>query len=170
MAGIVTGYEDGTYRPLLSVSRDQMAVFIARALAGSDGNVPAGPAQPSFPDVPAEHWAYKYVEYAATNRIVTGFPEGEYRPDLAVDRGQMAVFLARSIVSPTGDEGLDGYIMPAEPTFPDVPEGHWARRYVEYVVFRGVAGGYPDGTYRPESACARDQMAVYIARAFGLGS
>jgi len=168
MAGIVTGYEDGTYRPLLSVSRDQMAVFIARAVAGSDDSVPAGPAQPSFPDAPAEHWAYRYIEYAAANHIVTGFTEGEYRPELAVDRGQMAVFLARSIVSPTGDEGLADYISPAQPTFPDVPEDHWARKHVEYVASQGIAGGYPDGTYRPESVCTRDQMAVYIARAFAL--
>ena len=32
----------------------------------------------------------------------------------------------------------------------------------------GVVGGYPDGTYRPAVVCTRDQMAVFVARAFAL--
>jgi hypothetical protein len=39
---------------------------------------------------------------------------------------------------------------------------------VEYIQSEGVTGGYPDGTYRPEAAVTRDQMAVYVARAFDL--
>ncbi|MBN1459625.1 MAG: S-layer homology domain-containing protein, partial [Armatimonadetes bacterium] len=81
---------------------------------------------------------------------------------------QMAVYMARAICEPTGDEGLVGYV-PADPrNFPDVPSSHWAYTYVEYCVEQGVVGGYLDGTYRPEVVVTRDQMAVYIARAFGL--
>ncbi|NIR00109.1 MAG: hypothetical protein GTN78_07880, partial [Gemmatimonadales bacterium] len=50
-AGIVSGYADGCYQPHWPVTRDQMAVYISRALAGGDENVPAGPAAASFPDV-----------------------------------------------------------------------------------------------------------------------
>jgi hypothetical protein len=42
--------------------------------------------------------------------------------------------------------------------------------YVEYIAGQGVTHGYPDGSYHPEVTCTRDQMAVYVARAFGLGS
>ncbi len=45
-AGIVGGYGSGGYQPSLVVTRDQMAVYLARALAGSDENVPTGPATP----------------------------------------------------------------------------------------------------------------------------
>jgi len=167
-AGIVAGYPGGHYRPRWSVSRAQMAVFVARALAGGDEYVPPGPAEASFADVPTDHWAYKYVEYAVSENIAGGFDDGTYRPDLPVDRAQMAVFISRSIATPHGDEGLAGYTPPATPTFSDVPIYHWAYRYVEYVAEAGVASGYGDGSYRPGSVCSRDQMAVFVSRAFGL--
>jgi len=80
----------------------------------------------------------------------------------------MAVFVARSMVEPTGDEGLIPYVPPETPTFPDVAADSWAYRYVEYIAEHGVAAGYPDGRYHPEYVCSRDQMAVYVMRAFGL--
>jgi len=39
---------------------------------------------------------------------------------------------------------------------------------VEYLVSEGMVAGYPDGLYRPANDVSRDQMSVYIARAFGL--
>ncbi len=167
-AGIVGGFPDGTYRPDLQVTRDQMAVYISRALAGGDENVPTGPAVATFPDVPTDHWAYKYVEYAYANQVVQGFPEGDYRPDLPVTRDQMAVYVSRAIATPTGEAGLADYTPPSTPTFPDVPTDHWAYKYIEYAHEAGVVAGYDDGTYRPDVVVTRDQMAVYIQRAFDL--
>ena len=43
----------------------------------------------------------------------------------------------------------------------------WCYPYVEYIKAEGVTGGYPDGLYHPENLCTRDQMAVYVSRAFG---
>ncbi len=65
-ANIVKGYSDGTYKPTDPVTRDQMAVYISRALAGGDDQVPTGPATATFSDVPTDYWAFKYVEYAVT--------------------------------------------------------------------------------------------------------
>jgi hypothetical protein len=168
--GIVTGYEDGAYRPLADVSRDQMAVYISRAVAGGDEHVPPGPSEPTFGDVDTDHWAFDCIEYAAENGIVQGHQDGSYRPSLTVDRGQMAVYVARSICDPTGEEGLAGYV-PADPrNFPDVASDFWSYKHVEYCVENGVVAGYLDGLYHPEIVVTRDQMAVYVARAFGLAS
>jgi len=166
--GIVGGYPGGYYRPEWPVSRAQMAGFVARALAGGDGNVPPGPGTPHFPDVGTDYWAYKYVEYAYANNIVAGYPGGSYVPELAVDRGQMAAFIARAIVTPTGEEGLASYTPPATPSFPDVPTDFWTYKHIEYIREAGIVGGYPDGRYHPGELCTRDQMAVFIARAFEL--
>ena len=196
-AEIVGGYGDGTYRPDVPVDRGQMAAYIARALAGGDGNVPEGPGTASFVDVPNTgygdagtdpHWAYRYVEYAVDSNVVQGYayddPEnpGEtiyrYEPTWTVTRDQMAVYVARAMVAPTGEAALADYV-PAEPrNFPDVPntgygddgtDPFWAYTHIEYCVEHGVVSGYDDGYYRPEWVVTRDQMAVYVARAFGLG-
>ncbi len=45
---------------------------------------------------------------------------------------------------------------------------NWCYKHVEYAVGRGVVAGYPDGLYHPELGCTRDQMAVFVARAFEL--
>jgi len=169
-AGIVGGYPDGTYRPAVAVTRDQMATYISRALAGGDEYVPTGSAQATFPDVLADHWAYRYVEYASANHVVAGYPDGLYHPADVVDRGQMAVLVARAIAEPTGDDGLVAFTPPATPSFPDVPADFWAYKYVEYIAQEsiGVTQGYPDGRYHPEYPCTRDQMAMYVAQAFKL--
>jgi hypothetical protein len=169
-AGIVKGYTDGLCHPEYTVTRDQMAVYISRALAGGDGNIPDGPATPSFSDVPSNHWAYKHIEYAVSQNVVKGYTDGTYLPTVTVDRGTMAVYVARAIVTPHGDEGLVGYTPPETPTFSDVATDHWAYRYIEYIAQDSVAvsQGYGDGTYRPAVVVTRDQMAVYVARAFHL--
>jgi len=165
---IATGYGDGCYHPEWVVTRDQMAVFVARALAGDDESVPTGPAVPSFTDVPDDHWAYKYIEYCAdpAQDVVHGFGDGSYGPGLAVSRAEMAAYIARAMAG--GDSFFDTYEPPEPPTFSDVSQDHWAYGYVEYAASGEVVQGYGDGTYQPLEPVLRDQMAVYICRAFDL--
>jgi hypothetical protein len=167
-AGIVQGYSETHYQPTLPVTRDQMAVYISRALAGGDENVPDFTETPTFPDVPEGSWALDYVEYAAAQNVVSGYGDGTYHPEYEVTRDQMAVYVARALVAPDGEDGLAGYV-PADPrNFPDVASDFWSYTHVEYCVENGVVAGYLDGLYHPEIVVTRDQMAVYVARAFGL--
>ena len=164
--GVVTGFGDGTYQPTWTVTRDQMAVYIARALAGGDANVPAGPATATFSDVAVGTWAFDYVEYCAdpVQDIVGGYEDGTYGPGIVVSRGQMAVFIGRAIAG--GESFFDTYVPPTTARFPDVATDSMWYPYVEYIAAEGVAGGYMDGLYHPEYSCTRDQMAVYVSRAF----
>ena len=165
-ADIVRGYGDDTYHPERPVSRDQMAVYLARAVAGGDEAVPPAPPQPTFLDVAPDHWAYRYIEFVHSQDIARGFPEDGYCPDLILDRAQMAVFIARAIAG--GETALDSYTPPETPSFPDAPPDSWMYKHVEYIKERGVVEGYPDKLYHPEAICTRDQMAVYVSRAFNL--
>ena len=171
--GIVGGYPGGLYQPDWAVTRNQMAIYISRALAGGDANVPTGPVQPSFSDVPTDDVAYRYVEYAHANEIVFGYPDTlRYHPEYDVDRGQMAVFVARAIATPTGEPGMATYI-PTTTTFADVTSDpldpyQTCYKYVEYIADKGVTQGYPDGLYHPERVVSRGLMAIYVARAFAL--
>ena len=176
-AGIVAGYDDGLYHPDWSVTRDQMAVYVARALAGGEDYVPTGPAVATFEDVPTDNWAYDHVEYCCDQNVVQGYTATTYEPAIQVTRDQMAVYVARALVAPTGEAALADYVPASPRNFPDVPatgygddgtEPYWAYRHIEYCVEHGVVQGYGDGYYYPQNPVTRDQMAVYIARAFSL--
>jgi len=176
-AGVVAGYDDARYHGDWPVTRDQMAVYIARALAGGEDSVPAGPGEATFEDVPTDYWAYDQVEYCYDQNVVRGYTATTYAPTVEVTRDQMAVYVARALVAPTGEAALADY-EPADPrNFPDVPttgygvdgtEPFWAYRHIEYCVAQAIVQGYLDGLYHPETVVTRDQMAVYVARAFGL--
>lgn len=47
-------------------------------------------------------------------------------------------------------------------------QGHWAQPCIEYLLFKKVFAGYPDGTFRPEQAITRAEFAVIVSRAFAL--
>ncbi len=168
---IAGGNTDGTYAPAGTVTRDQMAVFIARAVSDPSqrpdlpGYTP--PTTPSFPDVPTTYWAYKYIEFCKAQGIVQGDATG-YHPTDLVDRGHMAVFLARAIADPSERPDLPDYTPPATASFPDVATDAWNYKYVEYIKSQSVTSGYADGDYHPEYPCTRDQMAVFIGRAFNV--
>ncbi len=167
-SGIAQGNGNGTYTPLSIVTRGQMAVYLARALCGGESKVPTAPATADFSDVPTTHWAFKYVAYVYSQNIAAGNGDGTYSPDGIVDRGQMSVFISRSIVTPTGEAGLASYTPPTTPTFPDVPTSLWTFKYVEYLHENHIVNGEGDGLYHPELDVTRDQMAVFITRAFAL--
>ena len=173
-AEIVSGYEDGLYHPDWSVDRAQMAVFISRSICspmGEDGladYIP--PDTSSFTDIATDFWAYKHIEYAIANNIVRGYEDGTYHPEYNVTRDQMAVYVARAMVAASGEAGLADYLPAAPRNFPDVPEDFWAYTHIEYCVENDVVQGYDDGYYHPELVVTRDQMAVCVARAFGLAS
>lgn len=169
---IVQGFPDGYYRPEVEVTRGQMAVYVSRALvrpAGDDA-IPDPYPPPTFTDVSFEHWAHKHIEYAASQDVVQGYPDGTYVPELVVDRGQMAVYIARAIVAPMGDAAIPDPTPPFQ--FTDVPGADnayaWCHKHVAFLGDRDVVAGYPDSRYHPEYAVTRDQMAVYIQRAFDL--
>ena len=169
-AGILLGYADGRYAPDEVVTREQMAVFAMHALLGRE-NVPDGPPTPSFPDVAPDYWAYRWIECAKAKGVALGCGDGLFHPQDPLNRGQMAAFIARAIVTPTGEEGLASCAPPDRPTFADVtPEGEWSwcYRHVECIAGRGIANADPSGLFHPEGGCTRDQIAVCIAKAFEL--
>jgi len=187
-AGIVSGYDDGQYHGEWPVDRAQMAVYIARAQGWVRIGDDMTTAPELFPDVPIGYWAGAAIQACVDHTVSSGYvyPDPNnpgatirlYQPAGIVTRDQMAVYMARSMADPLGEDGLADYV-PADPrNFPDVPdigygpdgtEPFWAYRHIEYCVEHGVVNGYDDGYYHPDWDVTRDQMAAYIARAFELG-
>ncbi len=151
-----------TYCPTATVTRDQMAVFLLRGEHGSAYTPPTATGT-MFADVPATHWAAAWIEQLANEGITGGCGNGNYCPSIPVTRDQMAVFLLR------GEHG--GSYVPPEATgatFADVPSTHWAAAWIEQLANEGITGGCGNGNYCPSTPVTRDQMAVFLVRAFGL--
>jgi len=153
-AGLTSGYPDGTYRPENQVTRAEMAVFLINAM-GITPSTPDG--SHPFSDI-AGHWAEAFIEELYDQGVTGGYPDGTYRPENLVTRAEMAVFLLNSLgFSPDPINGSH--------PFSDIA-GHWAEAFIEELFDRGITGGYPDGTYRPENLVTRAEMAVFLVNAF----
>ncbi len=77
--GIITGYEDGTFKPEDGVTRAEMAALIAR-IQGY-GEMAKASANTGFADVPASHWASGYIANAAGMGIINGYGDGNFGPE-----------------------------------------------------------------------------------------
>ena len=88
-AGIITGYTDGTFRPDQPITRAEFAAISARF---SDV-VYGGTA--TFPDVPANYWAYKYISLAQYLGWVQGMPDGNFYPAKNITRAEAITMINR---------------------------------------------------------------------------
>ena len=74
--GIITGYEDGTFKPNQIITRAEMAKLLA-CVAGADGSM----VDEVFSDVPATHWANGYINYGYTMGAIAGRGDGTFDPE-----------------------------------------------------------------------------------------
>lgn len=163
-AGITSGCRAGAYCPDNMVTRAEMAIFLVRGAHGGSF-VPPPATGAIFNDVPASHWAGRYIEQLYRDGVTLGCRAGSYCPDDLVKRSEMAVFLTRA------KHGSSFLPPPATGTiFADVPASYWAARYIEQIYNEGVTAGCATGPtrYCPESYVTRDSMAAFLARAFNL--
>jgi len=70
-----------------------LSLLVACLLAATLATQPAA----AFIDVPPEHWAYGDVTLLVSLGLVGGYEDGTYRPDDVVNRGQMAVYIGRTL-------------------------------------------------------------------------
>ena len=150
------------YCPTSPVTRAQMAIFLLRAKHGS-GYVPPAASGTVFSDVSATYWAAAWIEQLASEGITGGCGSGSYCPEGIVSRDQMAIFLLRA-------EHGSGYAPPVASgsLFVDVPTTYWAGAWIEQLVAEGIAAGCGNGRFCPTTSVGRDQMAVFLVRAFHL--
>ncbi len=152
--GISTGNANGTYGPTASVTREALAAFLYR-MAGRPTYTP--PKVSPFRDVAVTHPFYKEICWLAASTITTGWPDGTFRPGLAVERQAMAAFLYRFA-------GKPAFTPPATSPFRDVRTTDPFYKEIAWLASVGVAGGYTDGGYRPTAAVDRQAMAAFLNR------
>ena len=147
--GIISGFQDQTFRPNQAVTRAQAAIMIGRAL-DLDGT----PRSTKFKDVDSSQVASGYIASAVERGIISGYPDKTYRPGESVTRGQMAIFLDRAFELKTGKSNA----------FTDVSGKMVAYQSILNVAAERIASGYTDGSYRPGQAVTRGQFSAFLAR------
>jgi len=162
--GLLSGYEDGTFRPDNPVTRAECAAILSRAL-----NLPAvGPEGLSvYGDAGAiPGWAQKTVAQAVAAGLFSGYPEPDgsttFRPDKPVSRVELAAVLSRVLLQKglAQDSGQAGFTDQDQ-----IPE--WAREAVRVVAAAGLAQGYPDGSFQPQKEVTRAEAASMVERLLG---
>ncbi len=114
-AGIIQGYEDGTFRPNNNITRAEFAAIASRFMSsGYDVE------EDLFTDI-ANHWARENINDAAMTQWIHGYPDGTFLPDQAITRAE-AVTLVNNVLQrkPHKDHMLDSMIK-----WPDNPESAW---------------------------------------------
>ena len=105
---VVLGYPDGSYQPTYTVTRGQMAVFVARAKGWVTIDDPMETEEDVFSDVPSDYWCALAVEECVDGNVVQGYGDDTYRPTVWVDRAQMSVYTWRAFQSPSYPVVLGG--------------------------------------------------------------
>ena len=119
-AGIIDGYEDGTFKPDGNITRAEFATIAVRFFEATyDGG-------DLFSDI-AGHWAQDYINEAANAGIVDGYPDGTFRPQQYITRAEAMTMVNRTIDRhPDADHLLEDMI-----TWPDNPETAWYYEQVQ---------------------------------------
>ena len=151
-AGIVSGDEDGNFRPNSYVTREEFMKLAILTL----GISPSAVSVP-FTDVEEGAWYYPYVAAAYQNELVSGLSQDTFGVGGAITRQDAAVILVRSLRALQGTEPAALNVTDAEQI------GGYALDSVSRILGAGLMQGYPDGSFRPEQAMTRAETAKVLA-------
>ena len=147
----LVGYADGTFGPECNMTRAEVTTMFARLLTEQ---IEADKTYSNtFNDVAKDCWAANYIGYMQQFGIVTGYEDGSFRPDAPVTRAEFAAIASRFEKLTQGSK-----------SFTDVPDTHWAVRYINFAATRGWVTGYEDGTFKPEHSITRAEVAAVTCR------
>jgi hypothetical protein len=109
-----------------------------------------------FPDTQS-NWAQQSITTLSNQGIITGYPDGSFRPQGLVTRAEFSSMLVKAL-------GLSPSASGAQ-TFNDVPRSNWAYPSIETVRASGLVSGYPNGTFMPSRSITRAEALATLANA-----
>lgn len=89
------------------------------------------------------------------DRYILGYPDDSFKPQRSLTRAELAAIIARLI---------NGGHTDLRASYTDVPQGHWASGYIRIASDNGIFTGYEDGSFRPDQAITREELAAVMAR------
>lgn len=139
--GIISGYEDGTFRPEGKITRAELVKMIvtAKKLKGGMGSY--------FSDVTNSYWAKEYIDIAVANGIIKGDVEGTFRPGDNITYGEVATVLVRAMGEEESAEKL--YLS-------------WPQNYMQEAKYLNLFNEFKTNDLIDSNEARRDNVALMI--------
>lgn len=151
---VVVTLKDGRYSYLQPEGSVKVTVTFKKALcSGTDAdNCPSL----HFKDLVVTQWYHQNVDYVLNNKLMNGVGGDKFDPDGELSRAMLVTILYRLTAVDTVTE--------SNIEFDDVPEGEWYTDAVKWASANGIVYGFGDGTFRPNAASTREQIATILYR------
>ena len=148
----IVGYGNGEVRPQNNITRAEVATIFFRLLTDDvrDENLTK---TNRYSDVAATAWYNTAVSTLSSMGIITGYPDGTFRPNAAITRAEFAAIAAR--FDSNGDK--------TTAKFSDIAT-HWAKDEISIAYNNGWITGYPDGTFGPQRDITRAETMTLVNR------
>lgn len=154
--GLLTGYEDGTYKADRQITRAEMISLINRSFQLKEK------AEISFTDLESSNWSYDQIAIAVQAGYVKGYEDGSIRWNKPVTREEAASMVASLLkLELSGEEGLDAFKDAASISA-------WSKPAVAALVKEKVIKGYLDGTFAPKGKVTRAETVTILENALNV--
>ena len=148
----LSGYPDSSFHADQNMTRAEVAQMFYALLLNKDVKITT-----SFSDVSEEAWYSTAVNTLASLGMLSGYPDGTFRPDEPITRAEFATVALAFAYDPTT----------ASCSYTDVSTGAWYYTYVAQATTYGWIGGYPDGSFRPNNSITRAEVCVIVNNMLG---
>ena len=149
--GVVKGYDKQTrFKPANDCTRAQMVTFIWRLM----GEPKPKSMTCKFSDVKKTDYFYKACIWGNENKIVEGYKDGTFGPQIVCARRHAVTFLWRLAGSPDPKSSKN--------KFSDVKSSDYFYKATLWASEKKILAGYDDGTFRPNGKCLRRQMVTFL--------
>ncbi|MFC0213383.1 S-layer homology domain-containing protein [Paenibacillus chartarius] len=149
--GLISGYEDGSFRPDSSISRAEFATLMNKAFSLQE------PGTPAYTDVKAGDWYYEAVGAAQKSGYMSGYEDGTFRANASITRQEMAVIFSK-LLSLKDSGSARSYSDTA-----NSPE--WSIAAIGGVIDAGLMKGYENQLFKPQGNVSRAEAITVIDRA-----
>lgn len=147
---IITGYDDGTFKPDAKINRQHAAVLIKRVTSLT----PIVP-EKAYNDIPSSHMYHDAIKQLQQAGVIKADAKGNFNPTKDLTRGEMALILANAF-------NLEAM---AEHPFKDVSKTSDEGKAIAALYEADITTGYDDGTFKPNESLSRAHYAVFLYRA-----
>jgi len=167
----IAGFEDNTFRPLESLTREQLVSMILESLKNIPGTtfeIPSTISSNPYPDVATDRWSAAKIAFAQQNKIVEGYPDGTFQPDRKVTRAEMMAVLKQAAIYAKSLAKLDTQLVEKQTAtnFTDT-SNHWAAAVItEMSSYCGVASPLNEKgqAFSPDESAQRNYAAAATLR------